>query len=113
MTGQMFISVYDDTHDKFADKIEYDLWRINNTDRIFIKHDIVHENNQNILFTVNTIDDFGCYEVVLNIKDYFERFNENIDLPTSQYTIPVGMNELDKSYHLGIHITPTQVSCVL
>ncbi|CAF4225229.1 unnamed protein product [Rotaria sp. Silwood2] len=111
MTGRMLISVYDDLHNKHADKIEYDLWRINNnTDRVFIKHDIFHENSENILFLVNTIDDFGTYEVVLNIRNYFEHFNENIELPISQFSLPVGMYELDQCYQLGIHITPTEVS---
>ncbi|CAF4399933.1 unnamed protein product, partial [Rotaria sp. Silwood2] len=59
------------------------------------------------------IDDFGTYEVVLNIRNYFEHFNENIELPISQFSLPVGMYELDQCYQLGIHITPTEVSCTL
>ncbi|CAF3364099.1 unnamed protein product [Rotaria sp. Silwood1] len=114
MTGRMLITVHDDLHDKYADNIEYDLWRITeNNDRIFVKHDKVHENSENILFLVHTNNDLGTYEVALYIKNYFQQFNENIDLPNDQFSIRVGMNEPREVQHLGIHIKPTEYSCVL
>ncbi|CAM4757742.1 unnamed protein product [Rotaria magnacalcarata] len=72
MTGRMLLSIHDDTHDQFADKIEYDLWRI-------------YDNNTKL----QTIDDLGCYEIILHVKDYFDKFNENIVLSESQFIIPI------------------------
>ncbi|CAF3434653.1 unnamed protein product [Rotaria sp. Silwood1] len=101
MTGRMLITVHDDLHNKYADNIEYDLWRITeNNDRIFVKHDKVHENSENILFLVHTNNDLGTYEVALYIKNYFQQFNENIDLPNDQFSIRVGMNEPREVQHL-------------
>jgi 5-hydroxyisourate hydrolase-like protein (transthyretin family) len=108
----MTVSVYDDIHNHFADNIEYDLWRVNNN-RTFIKHDIITDNSKHLLFSVNTVEDLGYYEIVLYIKNYFDRFHENIKIPNHRLIIPVGMNELNQYYQLGIHITPTSHSCVL
>jgi 5-hydroxyisourate hydrolase-like protein (transthyretin family) len=114
MTGKMTLAVHDDVHHQNADGIEYDLWRINNTtNRVNIKHDRITNNDPHLLVQANTEEDLGSYEIILYIKDYFEGFDQNVDVPHSRFILPFGMNQLDRDYHLNVHITPTSYTCTL
>jgi 5-hydroxyisourate hydrolase-like protein (transthyretin family) len=114
MTGKMSLCVHDDVHNQNADGIEYDLWRINDgTTRVNIGHDTITNNSPHVLVQANTAEELGSFEVILYVKDYFERFNENIDVQDSRYILPFGINELNKDNHLNMHITPTGYTCTL
>jgi 5-hydroxyisourate hydrolase-like protein (transthyretin family) len=114
MSGKITFSVHDDVHNQKAEGIEYDLWRINNnTNRVNIKHDTITNDSSNVLVQANTNEDLGSFEVVLYIKDYFERLNPNLDVQDSRFVVPFGMNELNRDYHLNVHITPTGYTCTL
>jgi 5-hydroxyisourate hydrolase-like protein (transthyretin family) len=114
MSGKVTLSIYDDVHDKNAEGIEYDLWRINNnSNRVNIKHTTLTNDNQHVLLEASTPEQLGSYEVILFTKDYFERFNENIQVRDSRVIVPFGINERNEDYHLNIHITPTSYTCTL
>jgi 5-hydroxyisourate hydrolase-like protein (transthyretin family) len=114
MTGKTTIAVYDDVHHQDATGIEYDLWRVNNkTNRVSIKHDTLPSGHSHVLIQTNTAEDLGSFEVILYTKDYFDRFNEDIQVPNSRLTIPFGVNELNQDQHLNIHIKPTSFTCTL
>jgi len=115
MPAKMTLSVYDDVHNQKAEGIAYDLWRINNSsNRVNIKHDIItNNNNSHVLIQANTVEDLGSFEIVLYVKDYFEHCNPNLDVRDSRFTLPFGMNDLDRDYHLNVHITPTGYTCTL
>ncbi|CAF1141474.1 unnamed protein product [Rotaria sordida] len=114
MSGKITLAVHDELHNQYAEGIKYDLWRIdNNTNRIHVKNDTFTKNNSNVLLHAHTNEELGSFEVILYIKDYFDKFNENIHVQNSRITVPFGMNELDKDYELNIFITPTSYTCTL
>jgi 5-hydroxyisourate hydrolase-like protein (transthyretin family) len=114
MSAKITLSVHDDVHNQKAEGIEYDLWRINdNTNRVKIKHDILTNNNVHILVQANTVEELGSFEIIFYIKDYFERFNQNLDLKDNRLIVPFGMNDLNQDYHLNVHITSTGYTCTL
>ncbi|CAF3178970.1 unnamed protein product [Rotaria sp. Silwood2] len=109
MTGKITLSVHDELHNQLANGIKYDLWHIHNdTNRVNIKHDTLTNNDsQHVLLQANTVEELGSFEVILYIKDYFDSFNENIQVRDSRIIVPFGMHELDRDYQLNIFITPT------
>lgn len=114
MTGKFLLSVYDDIHHQNAEGLEYDLWRIvDSNNRVNIKHDRVPVERPHELIQANTPNDLGSFELILFIKDYFQRFNENLRVENSRLVIPFGFNDLNENYHLNIHITPTSFTCTL
>ena len=114
MTGKLTLSIYDDTHHQNAEGLEYDLWRVvDSNNRVNIKHDQITDQHSHLLVQANTLNDLGSFELVLFVKDYFERFNENLHTPDSRMVVPVGFNSLDEDNHLSIRITPTTVTCTL
>ncbi|CAF1357806.1 unnamed protein product [Adineta steineri] len=114
MPGKMTFNVYDDVHKKNAEGIEYDLWRINNgKDRVNMKHEKLADGNSHVLVEANKEEELGTFEVVIYAKDYFDRFNEDIEVKNSRYVIPFGVKDLSQDYHLNIHISPTSYTCTL
>lgn len=114
MTGKLTLSVYDDIHHQNAEGLEYDLWRIiNPNNRVNLKHDRITDQRSHLLIEANTPEILGSFEVILYVKDYFEQFNENLNVRDSRMIIPVGINRTDEDHHLNIHITPTGYTCTL
>ena len=114
MSGKITLSVFDSVHNQNATGIEYDLWRVNtSTNRVNIKHGTITNNDSHLLLHARTAEELGSFEVILYVKNYFERFNENISVQDSRFIIPFGFHDLDQDYHLTIHISPTGVTCTL
>ena len=113
MPAKMMLSVYDTVHNQNATGIEYDLWRVNNsTNRVNIKHDTI-TNNPHVLTEANTSEELGSFELILYVKDYFDRFNENINVHQNRLIIPFGSTDLNRDEHLTVHIKPDGVTCTL
>ncbi|UJR21700.1 hypothetical protein I4U23_024777 [Adineta vaga] len=114
MPAKMMLSVYDNLHKKNAEGIEYDLWRVDkDSNRTNIKHATLTNDNSHVLVEANTEEELGAYEVILFAKDYFDKFNEDITMQDSRFTISFGMNELNQDYQLGVRITPDGYTCTL
>lgn len=114
MTGKLTFAVYDDVHHQNAEGLEYDLWRIiNPNNRVNIKHDRITDQRMNLIIEATTPEQLGAFEIVLYVKDYFERFNENLNVQDSRLVISVGINRIDEDQFLNIHITPTGHTCTL
>ncbi|CAF0960861.1 unnamed protein product [Didymodactylos carnosus] len=118
MSARLTIAVTDDKHNQAAEKLELEVWRVvtdsSGVQRHRIKKDFINEKG--IIETPVIIDSFGAYEVILNTKGYYQRFSiqqqecTDMNVIQDKYVISIGVNELDKDYHLNIHITPTTYS---
>ena len=114
MPGKMTLGVTDGLHQQTAEHLAYDVWRIRGgSNRVNIKQGTIGVDREHVLVDVNTADDLGSYEVILYVKDYFDRFNENINVTDSRLIIPFGITTLDEKSHLNIRIEPTSFTCTL
>ncbi|CAF1146755.1 unnamed protein product [Adineta ricciae] len=114
MPSKMVVRVRDDLHRTNADGIEYDLWRReNDSTRVKIKHDTITNEHPEVVLHANNEDDLGTFEIVLFVKDYFERFDENINVRDSRFNISFRMNAINTEEQLSIFIKPDSYTCTL
>ena len=114
MPSKMIVRVRDDLHGRNADGIEYDLWRReSDSTRVKIKHDTITDEHPEVVLHANNESELGNFEIVLFVKDYFERFDENISVRDSRFNISFGMNAINTEEQLNIHIKPDSYTCTL
>lgn len=114
MPAKMTFTVFDEVHDRHADGIEYDLWRIEkDSKRVNLGHKTFNGAQLQTLVEANKPEELGSFEIVLYVKEYFDRFNENIKVQDARYVLPFGMNNADEEGYLGIRINPDSYTCTL
>ena len=110
----MTLGVYDTVHHQNAQGLAYDLWRIRDPNhRVNIKHDTMGATGEHVLVQANTAEELGSFELILYVKDYFERFPNHSEVPDNRFIVPFGMNRLNEDLHLNVQINPTGFTCTL
>jgi 5-hydroxyisourate hydrolase-like protein (transthyretin family) len=114
MPAKMTVSVYDKVHRQNAQGLAYDLWRIRDpNNRVNIKSGTIDTTNQHVLVEVNKQEDLGSFELILYVKDYFQRFPDHTEMADGRFILPFGMNQFNEDEHLNIQIEPSAFTCTL